>query len=196
MNWASARSSRASRPDSKTKRAPLRLAAVSKSISPSASPRSKCCFGSKANAGRSPTRRSSTFAASSSPTGTSSNGRLGITSSAAVSASSAPFCSVSSSPSRCFIAPTLAMTSATSRPSAFALPMSFDSALRSDCSVWASVCASRRRASRAIRNALSGARPRRARAASKASGLSRIQRISCMARNVSGSRLGAIRQRI
>ena len=52
MNWPSARSSRASGPRSTTKRAPAIFAAAAKSIMPSASPSSKCCFGWKAEIAR------------------------------------------------------------------------------------------------------------------------------------------------
>ena len=78
MNEASARSSRASAPVSTTKRAPDSFAARSKSISPSASPSSKCSRAGNSKAGGCPQRRSSTFADSSGPSGTSSAGRFGI----------------------------------------------------------------------------------------------------------------------
>ena len=67
MNWARARSRRASGPFSTTKRAPESFAAVSKSISPSASPSSKCCFGWNVNFFGVPTLRSSTLAPASMP---------------------------------------------------------------------------------------------------------------------------------
>ena len=54
MNWPSARSSRASGPRSTTKRAPAIFAAAAKSIMPSASPSSKCCFGWKPRSRGSP----------------------------------------------------------------------------------------------------------------------------------------------
>ena len=65
MNWPSARSSRASGPRSTVKRAPASFAAVAKSISPSASPSSKCCFGAKSRSRGSPCCFSTTLALSS-----------------------------------------------------------------------------------------------------------------------------------
>ena len=80
MNCSSARDSRASAPFRTTNRAPDSFAAASKSIRPSASPISKCSFGVKPSgkSGGAPWRRTSTLSFSSLPSGTSSNGRLGI----------------------------------------------------------------------------------------------------------------------
>ena len=52
MNWPSARSIRASGPRRMVNRAPAIFAAVAKSIMPSASPSSKCCFGANSELAR------------------------------------------------------------------------------------------------------------------------------------------------
>ena len=77
MKLISARSSRAPAPISTANRAPDILVARSKSMMPSAGPRSQCGFGAKSKARGSPCRRTSTLSAALAPTGTDSCGRLG-----------------------------------------------------------------------------------------------------------------------
>ena len=74
----SARSSRAPAPMYTANRAPLSLAARSRSRMPSASPISQCGFGSKSNVRFSPHVFTVTLSASEVPAGTSSRVRLGI----------------------------------------------------------------------------------------------------------------------
>ena len=76
MKWPSARSSRARAPRSSTKRAPDIFAAVAKSISPSASPREWCSWALFIRLG-SPWRRISTLSDSSAPSGTPVIGGVG-----------------------------------------------------------------------------------------------------------------------
>src|SRR5471032_736810 len=181
MNWAIARSSRARRFLSTTKRAPDILLAAAKSISPVASPRSTWSLGWKAKLRWLPVRRISTLPVSSMPSGTSSNGRLGSTSSAAVSsasssaASASPFFSPSSRDA------TSAISASAFSPLRLAMPICWLSALRLAWRVSLSVMAARRRASIARIPAESGARLRLFRPASKAAGFSRMKRMSCMA---------------
>ena len=65
-------------------RAPAIFVARSKSMMPSAGPRSQCAFGSKSNARGSPWRRTSTLSAALLPTGTLACGRFGSVSSSCV----------------------------------------------------------------------------------------------------------------
>jgi hypothetical protein len=182
MKLASARSSLASAPFSTTKREPDSLAATSKSIRPSASPISKCCFGSKSNSRGLPSLRTSTLAVSSGPTGTSSAGTLGMAASASSSSRSISFAAASASGIRSLI-PATSPISASARASSFAFlasPISFDAALRRSCNPCSSAISPRRFSSSATRPSAWGSSPRLSSALSKASGLSRIQRMSCM----------------
>ena len=77
MNWASARSRRASGPHSTANRALAILTARSMSSSPSASPTSSCGLGVKANSRGVPQRRTSTLSASLLPGGTEGCGTFG-----------------------------------------------------------------------------------------------------------------------
>ena len=186
MKLASARSMCASAPDSTTKRAPDILAAVSKSIRPSASPMSKCSLGVKSNAGLSPQVRISSFAASSAPSGTSASGRLGSSAIVVSSTISAALASISASASAFLVSDTLAIRSPASSPLALSAPTSFDSLLRSAWISWASVCNWRRFSSSPIRPADCGSRPRRAMALSNSCALSRIHLMSNMGVGVLG----------
>ena len=94
MKFISARSSFAPMSQYTAKRAPVSLAARSRSSTPSSSPSSQCGLGVKSNCGGAPQRRTSTLSASLLPTGTLSSGRLGIPvrmSRSLASASSADF---------------------------------------------------------------------------------------------------------
>jgi len=77
MKSMSARASRAPAPTRTEKRDPAIFTARSKSMMPSAGPRSQCARGSKGNDGGSPQRRTSRFSAGPLPTGTLGWGRLG-----------------------------------------------------------------------------------------------------------------------
>src|SRR6266550_704145 len=70
MKLMSARDSRAPAPLNTVKRAPAILVPRSKSMMPSAGPRSQCGIGMKSNARGSPWRRTSTFSSALFPTGT------------------------------------------------------------------------------------------------------------------------------
>ena len=134
MKLPSARSSRASIPFSTTNRDPDSFDAVSKSISPSRSPISKCCNGwlMPASLGGSPTLRTSLLSCSSLPSGTSSSGRFGMTERASCSALSAAFWSVSPLSSASFRSATSAIRARALSSSFFALawPISLEAALR------------------------------------------------------------------
>ena len=174
MNWASARSSRASAPVSTTNRAPDIFAARSKSIWPSPAPISKCSLGVKSNSGLTPTVRKTTLALASSPTGTSSAARLGRPSSS--SSSPAANCRTRSSASAWSpsSADTARIIPLTSSPLVLAMPISLDSLLRRAWISWAAVSASRRFSSSAMTRAAVGPTPRALSPASKAAELSRI----------------------
>ena len=182
MNWASARSRRASGPLSTTNRAPASAAAVSKSMRPRASPISKCCLGAKAKVGGVPCLATSLFDVSSAPSGTSGSGRLGSTDS--ISVRRPPSRRSSSSPA--WIADLRAWTSPLSfsaRDASFlasASPISFDVAFRRACASWSFCTSSRRFWSRLRISAACGFNPRRESPLSNASGFSRIERMSCM----------------
>src|SRR5215212_7154764 len=181
MNWPSARSRRASCPFSTTKREPESFAAVSKSIRRIASPSSKCSFGAAKLRGL-PKRLFSMLPCSSAPTGTSGFGRFGISASALSSAALASR-SAASSCGAVSLRPATSAISACARASsffAFAWPISFDSALRRCCASCAAAMARRRSSSSAMSCAAIGASPRFARPSSKACGLSRMKRMSCM----------------
>ena len=184
MNCSSARSSRASAPLSTTKRAPDSFAAASKSISPSASPMSKCSFGLKpsGNFGGAPWRRTSTLSFSSLPTGTSASGRLGMAASSLSSAAPASRSAASSSGIVALRPATSARRSFAAAASflAIAAPISFEAALRRSCAFCSSRIAARRVSSSAISELARGASPRRASPSSKALGFSRIALMSCM----------------
>ncbi len=150
MNWPSARSMRASGPRRTVNRAPASLAAVAKSIIPSASPRSKCCFGAKSKSRGSPTRFSTTLAVSSGPSGT--DGVQDVR-------QRSPGCAGSPRPVRGarFSSPSISARSAVASASSAAVsapvrlpwPISFASALRRACFSCSAVCAARRSASSA-----------------------------------------------
>ena len=88
MNWMSARLRREPAPLSTVKREPVIFAARSKSRIPSAGPRSQCASGGKSNRAGSPHFFRTTFAVSSSPSGTSSCGTFGSVSSMGTNRSS------------------------------------------------------------------------------------------------------------
>ena len=161
MKADKARSIRASAPDKTTKRAPDILAAVLKSIWPSASPRSKCSLASKPKSFSSPHLRSSRLSSSSAPSGTSSAGILGI--SLKISSSLSPAFLTAASASACasLDSATSFISASVSSPWLFFWPMIFDSSLRRVCSSCAVVCASRRRLSISIKSAAIGSSPRR-----------------------------------
>src|SRR5271166_937950 len=198
MNCSSARESRASAPFSTTKRAPDSFAAASKSMRPSAAPISKCSFGlnPSGNFGGSPQRgRTSTLSFSSLPSGTSSNGRLGISASASSSRLFASLALASNSGSTALTPATSARKSAaaTSSLRAMARPICFEAALRRSCARSSSRIAARRRSSSAMRVPAAGGRPRLASPASKASGSSRIALMSCMGNHLRSGRAAAKR---
>ncbi len=180
MNCARARSRRARCFFRNTKRAPEILAADAKSISPVASPSATWSLGWKEKLRWLPTRRISTLAVSSAPSGTSSNGRLGSTSRRCVSSSSSraasasPFFRVSSR------AATSAIRASAGSPLPLAMPIWRLSALRWACAASLSEMAARRRLSISSSSADSGARLRFFRPASNAAGFSRMKRMSCM----------------
>ncbi len=195
MNWPIARSIRASPLFSTTKREPEILAAASKSIMLSASPVSKCSFGLNEKLGLGGRTlaavaalplgpKYSTLAASSSPTGTSSLGRFGITSSALRNASSA--LRRSSSPDwmaslRCATW-SISCAALASSLCALAWPICFDSALRAACASSSRTMIALRASSMPIRSeAENGTFLRCASARSAASRLALIQLMSSMA---------------
>ena len=160
MNWPSARSSRASWPFSTTNRAPLMREAASKSIRPSAPPRSTWSLGEAMWFG-SPQRRSSTLSSSSSPTGTSAMGRLGRAASRSKSSALAAF----SASAWAAPAPFRLSTSASRRWAsasffwALAWPISLESSLRLAWAVSAAVLAARTLPSSSIAWAAAPERP-------------------------------------
>ena len=180
MKLASARSRRASAPFRTTNRAPEIFCAASKSIRPSASPISKCCFGVKSSRAGVPTLRTSTLPVSSAPSGTSARGRFGMTSRAALISAS----SLRSSSSPLAIVSLRSATSAINRAAVassfapLALPISFEAAFRRDCASCSAVSVARRLSSSATNAAACGASPRRCKLASKASALSLIHLMS------------------
>ena len=180
MNWPSARSSRASGPRSTTKRAPAIFAAAAKSIMPSASPSSKCCFGWKPRSRGSPCCFSTTLAVSSGPSGTSGSSTFGRPSSTRLIASSSAAACVSSASMSSRSAVASASSADVSAPLRLPCPTSRDSALRRACFSCSAVSAARRSASCASSSDDTGASPRRASAASKPAGSLRMARMSCM----------------
>ena len=182
INCASARCSRATAPVSTTNRAPDNLAAVSKSIPGLTPAMSKCSTGWNANARGWPQRRISTLPVSSGPSGTEASGRLGKSINRSRSATSSAFAASSNAATSAFL---LAITvrrrsNSTSSPRALAAPTSLDARF---CSAWPVSAARillRRASSNAKISAERGPSPRRARPASKASGFSRMARISCI----------------
>ena len=179
IRLAIARSSRARSAFRNTKRAPDTFAADSKSIIPSASPSSKCCLGSMIGLGV-PTLRTSTFACSSLPTGTSSRGKFGMTSSAFCNSASRRFTSSSPAASLSFSALTSAIKVAAAASSLFffAVPISFDAALRRAWMSFSAVISRRRRSSRSISAAAIAGKPRTDNRSSNFSLLSRIHLMS------------------
>src|SRR5579863_7908080 len=180
MNWPSARSRRASAPRRTTKRAPAILAAVAKSIMPSASPSSKCCFGWNPRSRGSPCWLSTTLAVSSGPSGTSGSSTLGSDSRMRLIASSLA--------AACFSSPSISLRNAVasasraevSAPVRLPCPISRASALRRACFSCSDVSSARRWASCARSSDDTGASPRRASAASKPAGSERTARMSCI----------------
>ena len=168
-------------PCSTTKRAPEIFAAAAKSISPVASPSATWSLGAKLKLRWLPTRRSSTLPVSSVPSGTSSNGRLGSTSSRRVSSASSSAASASPVFSDSSSAATSAISASAGSPLPLAMPICRLSALRLAWADSLSEMAARRRLSISSSSADSGARPRFFRPASNASGFSRMNRMSCMA---------------
>ena len=182
MNCASARCVRAIAPDRITKREPESLAAVSKSMPRVTDLMSKCSTASKSNVGGVPHLRISTLSFSSAPCGTSAYGRFGMVSNRSVSLASMPFASSSNAATSAFLSDTRARrrSNSASSPDALTAPTSFDAALRSANAASAAVIFARRSASIAKMADDIGSFPRRANAASKSEGLSRIARMSCM----------------
>ena len=84
MKLISARARRAPAPTSTVNRAPAILVPRSKSITPSAGPRSQCACGVNANSRGVPMRRTSPLSAALFPTGTDACGRLGMSSRSAI----------------------------------------------------------------------------------------------------------------
>ena len=183
MNWPSALCNRAIPPRRKVKRAPESRAPVSKSM-PRAGAMSACSLGAKSKSRGLPQRLTSTFSSSLAPSGTSAPGRLGMISNAAFNSSA----SLSARASIAGISSLSAATSAFSASAAslsplpMAAPISLDASLRRDCATCTCVVTARRSSSSAIRLVACAGNPRRAKPASKASGFSRIRRISCMGR--------------
>ena len=184
MKAPKARLSRAKAPLRMTKRAPDILAACSKSIRPRASPSWKCSLASKSNWRGVPCLRSSTLAASSAPSGTSSAGRLGIPAKASSRAAFNRWAAASISAWASLSLAPRAMTSAASSPLAFRAPISLEMALRRVWISWAAVSFPRLWVSSAISSLARGSNPRRLRPPSKASGFSRIQRMSNTGRHL------------
>ena len=96
MNWASARSSRAPRPQRTVKRDLASRAPRSKSRIPRISPSSQWGRGAKSTARGAPQRRTSTFSSAVAPTGTEACGRFGNRSASSPSAASTVRSSASS----------------------------------------------------------------------------------------------------
>ena len=186
MKLAMARCRRASAPRMTTKRAPESLAAVSKSSRPSASPRSKCCLGSKSKAGASPTVRRHTLALSSGPSGTSGPGVFGKPESSSSSSAETTRSAASALAMVSLRRATSAIWASASWPRPLASPIALEAVLRAVWSSWSSVWAWRRRASKFSTRAEAGSSPRRVRPVSKASGDSRIHLRS----NMGTGRLG------
>ncbi len=164
------------------KRDPDSFAAIARS-SPGFTPgMSKCSTGWKSSARGSPQRRISTLSSSSLPKGTSSSGRFGISASRAVSvASSSAACAFSAATSAFFSATSARRRSnSASSPRPLAAPTSFEARFCSACAVSAARIFARRLSSIDSSSPDSGASPRRARAASKAAGFSRMARMSCI----------------
>jgi hypothetical protein len=183
MNWPSARWSRAAGPRTSVNRAPDIATPVSKSR-PIAGPIRSCSRGGKANSVLVPRAWIRTLPVSSVPSGTSGAGRLGIAASALSSSAVSAASSASSVGNAALSAATSAISDCARGSSfcALAWPIALDSSLRRVCAVCASAIVARRRSSIATSAADTGAPPRRASAASKAAGFSRMRRISCMAR--------------
>ncbi|MNT21773.1 hypothetical protein D3C72_1571240 [compost metagenome] len=110
-------------------------AAPSKSISPSASPISKCSRGWWFQVGLAPMTGVTTLPASSEPTGTSSSGMFGRRDRASFSAASTWRLSSSSAGIEFLSSATSALSCSASSLffCAMAAPISFDAALRRDC---------------------------------------------------------------
>ena len=180
MNCARARSSRARCAFRNTKREPDILTAAAKSISPVASPSATWSFGGKLKLRWLPSRRISTLPVSSAPSGTSSNGRFGTTSRRMRNSSSRRLASRSPSLRLCSRLATSAISASAFSPLRLAMPICWLSALRFAWMASLSEIAARRRLSMSRISAESGARPRFLRPASNASGLSRMNRMSCM----------------
>ncbi|MNJ38744.1 hypothetical protein D3C77_335970 [compost metagenome] len=194
MNWPMARSRRASWPFSTAKREPDILAAASKSSRPRASPRSACSLAGPVVRG-SPHFRTSTLSFSSAPSGTSAAARF--FSPASRSRSSAPLAASTSAASAISV---LRVSTSAFRRSASAMsflpmaaPMALEAALRLARASWPRVWAARSSTSSARMRATTSAAsstPRDDQPATKASGLSRMARISCMASLFRRSREG------
>ncbi len=190
MNCASARWRRTTAPERMTKRLPESFAAVSKSMPGFAAGISKCSRGLKSNARGAPHRLISTLAVSSGPTGTSSSGRLGTPISRSWRAASAWAASASSRAISSFFSVTSARrrSNSASSPLALAAPTALLAALRSARASSAALMRARRVSSRPRIVSASGSSPRRDRPSSKACGVSRIVRMSCIAASPGVSR--------
>ncbi len=186
INCTRARSMSASAPFSTTNREPDKRPARAKSISPSRSPIASC--GSGATPGSqsggkccgSPLRRSTRFAVSSAPSGTSSAGKFGnparISSISARKRAASAAAPASASRSAALCRNRLS----TASPRALAAPTSRPRRLRRACASWARVAAARQSRSSARTAPAAGGSPRRASPRSNSAGWSRSQRRSCI----------------
>ena len=139
MKLMSARSKRAPKPPSSTKRLPASFTARSASIMPSSAPKSQCGFISMPSASKSrgvPQRRTSGLSFSSLPTGVESAGMFGVASSMLCSSSSAAARSAPNLAICSFISETSALAASASSflPSPISLPIDLERALRFACS--------------------------------------------------------------
>ena len=182
MNWAKALCMRAIGPDIITKRLPDILLAVSKSRPFSVAASSKCSFGLKSNVFGIPQRLISTLAASSRPSGVSSNGIFGMLRSMFVRAAFLILASSFKLVTSAFFSETMWRRRSNSPSSLLALaaPTSLLALFCSACATSVAWMQLRRAASSSSIFVEIAGSPRRAKAASNAVGLSRIARISCM----------------
>src|SRR5256712_2795713 len=180
MNWASARSSRATPPQRTAKRALAIRAARSRS-SPSAAPTSSWGFGGKANVRGSLQWRTSTLSSSPLPSGTDGWGRFGSWSRSASRRSSTPLSSASSVLIRSPTSRVRACSAPASSPRRLAWPIASEALLRRALRSSLSRTRRRRSASSAITSETSSAPPLVASPRRTTSGCSRICRTSSTA---------------
>ena len=185
MKAASARSSLASWPRRTTKRAPASLAATAKSIWPSPSPIATWSRAVKENSRMSPQLRRSRLSASSAPSGTSASRMFGNPIRCESSSDARRPSSSSSAGMRDLMSLTSAISASASSPLDFRTPISLEAWFRRDCMSWISPWSRRLLLSISRIVAAVGSILRRDRAASNASGFSRIRRMSCICQLVS-----------